>query len=590
MVGIYGTIEATDEFNQVREHFYFTENEYTSNFKENNVSIHGVFHEKKEAKSQPIEQNDIHLFVLGEICGYGNLKKYVSKKNAPKNSTDAEFCMNLYKKHSMDFVKNLNSNFVCVIIDKGDSKTHIITDRLGSIPLYYTKLDDQSFIFSTSLQAIARHSRYDIAFDKKNLCQYLTIYRVLGKHTPLKNIKKVHPASILTFDHKKGKVKEEVYWKPDYKPMNKSFQFFKDWFSQIFDDVMNDRIYDNKDYGLFLSGGTDSRLIAHYLKGEKTFHINDSLNREAKIARKIASISENEFVFLQRDLEYYPRLLKAITPHMNFNAPFQSPHHFLFKEEFKNLTLLHGLYGDTMLLGHAIPSYKNKSPFPSIPSPMEINKVKEYLNWIDKNSPEYINLKYRKSTIIDEKEFKMNNVAYGNLENIIQYGIIYPLTNKGSTLYYEALNHLAPTCHPYLDNRIIEISQYLPMNYKLRRDIVRETLYNKNKNLSKVMYPTSLIPAHHDKLIHGLFSLFHSKLDKLIHHMEGQGSWADYYKVIRKTGYAEDLIKNNKDTLDSFDYLDYNKSLEMVQNADKYPFRQIHALLSFLKINENIIR
>jgi len=607
MVGIYGTIGTSDEFDNVREHFFLNGNEYSTKYKDSNKSIHAVFHNKKEAQSQPVEKNDVHLFIWGEICGYGDLNQYESRKNMESELTDAEYCAKLYEKYGIDFIKKLNSNFAGVIIDNENSKTHLFTDRLSSRPLYYTKSPDGSLIFSTNLQAVARHSNYEIQFEKEFLCQYLTMYKVLGIYTPLKKIKQLHPGSILTFEKNTVQINEKVYWRPKYNPSNKNFHYFVDSFTEIFDDVMDDRLDENKDYGLLLSGGTDSRIIADYIEGKTAFHMNETLNREAKLAKKVAELTENEFVFLKRDQKYYPRVLESVTPFMNFNSYFKAAQAIGFNKELQTTdVIISGHYADNVLLGLYIPKKKLEFPF-LYPLKLlfkntvkkKIDSINDFFKHIENKNPDYLNYDFHlgKSTeanyeISNQNSEKpnLNGVYFSDLETITNYWTSYPITNARGTLFYESLNQVGITSLPYIDNRIIEFSLSLPTKYKIKRDIVKNALHKKNRNLSKIIHPKSLQPAYRHELIHCTFQSLHSTLDDLKHHMEGEGSWSNVFEIMKETGCAEKKIREHKETFDKFDYLDYEKCQLMIESPEKYnSLNQINSLLSFLNIYNKII-
>ncbi len=602
MVGIYGTIGTDDEFDRVKEHFFFTREEHQTEYEDNDRSIHAVLHEKKEAKSQPIEVNNVHIFIWGEICGFGNLSDYKSRNQIGEKLTDAGYCAKLYKENGLNFIDKLNSNFAGVIFDNNTSETHIFTDRLGSRPLYYLK-KGSSMVFSTSLQAVVRHSDCDKEFHKDFLCQYLTFYKVIGIYTPFKDVKKVPPGSILTFDHKTGEIKQRVYWKPLYRPKNNKFKNFVDWFIKIFDDVMQDRLDIKLNYGLLLSGGSDSRLIANYIKGKKGFHMNDATNREARLAKKIAKSTGNDFIFLKRDDEYYPRLLDTATPLMNFNSPFKSAQCLGFAKELQDVDIiLSGQYADALLSGFYIP--KTILRFPFIKHlfkniiPKKIDSDEDFFKYLKYPKPDYIdfNFQLEKSIKLNDDEDNLSvrrinfgDVYYPGLDTLINYWPIYPLTNAKSILFYESLNQIGNTFYPYLDNRIIDFSQYLPIKYKIRRDVVKNALTKKNQVLSRIIHPNSLQPLYRHDLIHTILKNVHSKIDSIKHHMEGQGSWPDYDDIMSKTGYAQKVITDNKDVFESFSYLNYEKALSIVQNDINYrSVRQIHSLITFLKIYNKI--
>ncbi len=603
MAGLYGTVGTKDEFKKVQKHFFFTGEEYLAKYADKKRSIHAIFHRKNEAKSQPFEQDEVNIIIWGEICGYGDLRDYSPRKEIEHDHSDAEYCAILYKRYGIDFIKRLNSNFAGIIFDNSESKTHLFTDRLGSRPIYYTKGEKNSLIFSTSLQAVACHSDYDLRIDHASLCQYLTINNVLGTRTPLKNIREVHPGSILTFDQKTGKVKREVYWKPNYSPLDKNFKFFIDWFSEIFDDVMKDNIYVGKDYGLLLSGGVDSRIIADYLKKQKMFHMNKAMNREAKIAKSVADITGNDFEFLEMDLEFLPRILEEASPLMNLNSPFQAARLFGFLDPLKNAdVLISGKYSDNILQGMYIPRLRLKLPLPQCTEielfryiyPKKIGSLSEYLDSLDVNNPEYLDkdFKLKNKLIKEDGKIEINGVCYDKIENLIHYGFSYPLTNSKAFLSLVTLNQINETFLPYTDNRIVEFSQYIPTKYKIRRDIVKRILRQKNTELSKLLYPHSLQPTDKHELIHVTFKFLHLALDKIKNHMSGELSSPNYVKVIKDTGYAEKVIEENKYIFDIFDYLDYEEALEMVSNTDGGVYHkkiQIHSLVSFLKIYDKIL-
>lgn len=592
MVGIYGTIGTSNEFDQVKEHFFFTGDESPTLYKDKESSIYAIFHDKKEAKSQPVEHDDINIFIWGEICGHGDLKKYTSRKELERKFTDAEYCRILYDKFGLNFIHKLNSNFAGVIVDNKNSKTHLFTDRLGSRPLYYTKSSEDSLIFSTSIQAVARHSDYDIKFVKKFLCQYLTTYRVLGLYTPLKNIRKIHPGSIFTFNHKTGKINKRIYWKPQYKPLNKNFQFFVNWFTKIFDDVMYDRLDENKEQGLLLSGGTDSRLIANYLKNQKFFHINERMNREALIAKKVSTATDNEFHFLKREIDYIPKSLKKVAPIMNFISPFIQAWAIGFSNELNEVdTIIHGTRADVMLQGYVLPL--RYIPFSKIPLKLEKKNIYNYIEHIENDNPKYINFDFRlkNSVSIDRQLNQINGIKYGDLKNIIQYGKIYPFSNLKNLLNVEQFNQINKSYSPFEDNRILEFTQYFPSKYQIRKNVVKQSLNKKNRKLSKMIHPDSLQSSYRTELIHDIFQFIHSNLDLVKHHMKDQGPWPNYSKIMRRTGYAEKSITQNKEIFNEFDYLDYNNALSMVKKDSEYRhIHQIHIILSFLEIYNNITR
>ncbi|MFP4634094.1 MAG: asparagine synthase-related protein, partial [Candidatus Aenigmatarchaeota archaeon] len=286
---------------------------------------------------QPVEvKGGVFLWIWGEIQGFDKGDEYISRFQSHQNSS-IEFCSELYKERGEDFISDLNGEFSGVIYDSNDAEVILFNDRLGSRPVYYSKIDN-SLIFSTQTQAILNYPETNSAIDVEMLAEFLSAtYGSLGTRTIFRNIKELHPASKLKYKIKEGDSNNKIYWIPKYKPKNKPFSYFTKKFKEAIKKAVAERTAENDtNYGLLISGGSDSRLLVSLLEEVTCYHMNEHMNEEAKISQRVSKESGNEFVFLKRGIDYQENVLERGGKITNFNSWFNQGHLLGFSEEISN--------------------------------------------------------------------------------------------------------------------------------------------------------------------------------------------------------------------------------------------------------------
>jgi asparagine synthase (glutamine-hydrolysing) len=213
----------------------------------------------------------------------------------------AQHCATYYDRHGMDFAAGLNGNFVGAVRHRGS--VSLFTDRLGTRPLYYARTDG-GVVFSTSIQSLPLHPGVETEFDVPHLAEYLALKRSFGTRTPLTGVEMTRLGSVATLDPEGG-MAEERYWRPVRTPLDRSRGYFVDRLTETFRTVVADRTERAADYGLLLSGGSDSRLALAALDAldvsVHAFHLAEWRNREARTARRVAEAAGVPFTLLRRD-------------------------------------------------------------------------------------------------------------------------------------------------------------------------------------------------------------------------------------------------------------------------------------------------
>lgn len=346
----------------------------------------------------------------------------------------------------MPFVAGLNSDFAGVIHHRNKGEVSLFTDRLGSRPIYYTRADDGALVFSSLLQSLSNHPHVSVELDPEFLREFIHYGRSLGIYTPFEDVYQLPPASVMTFDVEGRKIDEWTYWWPKPSPENKSFSNYVSEFAQTLETVVRERLPSEGQAGLLLSGGIDSRAILAAAHGELIgFHMNEPIdrNKEEWVARRAAEVAGANFRFLERYADYYPSVLSKIKTISNLNGIFTHAHAIGFSENINTESnyLFCGQYSDTLINGTYVPKSHGEAK--------TIDTVDDYIDEFDKgkmgghardiafvqNLPDRTNV-LKNHIELTEEGPKSHGVAFPSWESLVQFGIVYPITNARTFVFF----------------------------------------------------------------------------------------------------------------------------------------------------------
>ncbi len=274
---------------------------------------------------QPMKSEDGKIVITfnGEIYNYKALRNELQSHGYKfKSQTDTEVIIYLYDKYGYEALKKLRGMFSFVIYDKKKNIVWGARDRLGVKPLKYY-LDNNNFIFASELKAILVNSEVKKEIDYQAIYDYLSFSYVPHPRTGFKNIYKLPQAHyfILNLDNNKFEIKR--YWDLDF---NNKLAFhpkdLKNIFLEKIEESVKLRMISDVPLGVFLSGGIDSSLVAHYMamnsnKPIKTFSIRSEVPKydEGKYIKLIVDKYQTEhhelylkpssFSDLEKIVEYY---------------------------------------------------------------------------------------------------------------------------------------------------------------------------------------------------------------------------------------------------------------------------------------------
>ncbi len=313
--------------------------------------------------SQPLIDKDKNYLLLfnGEIFNYIELKKYLEKYNITYNSknSDSEVLFKGLLNEGPEFVNKLIGQFSIVFIDRTNKEISLIRDRTGQKPLFYT-FNENNLYFGSNLISLSKISNQH-NIDSNSLEEFLNLGVVTSPNTIFKNINKVNPGEIVTFNFSKLFLKKEyTYWNPtDYISEDKEFNHKS--FDELVSNCIDIRLRSDVPIAAFCSGGLDSTLIIKKLKDLKnevpTFSV---INRNPKYDERmyISQVSNkyktnNTVKEIDREVSFED-LLKNIE---NFDEPYMDasnqPSSYISQEISKKYKVaISGDGGDEIFFGY----------------------------------------------------------------------------------------------------------------------------------------------------------------------------------------------------------------------------------------------
>lgn len=509
------------------------------------------------------------VWTIGEVHGYEG-DTYENRYTIPGSAS--AYTAHLYRTHGLSFATGMNATASVFVHQRDRDRLAIVTDRLGTHPVYYAELAD-GIVFSTSIQAVLAHPEVDPTPDVEGLYSYFTFNRVPGVDTPFEAVATLPPGAVTTIDLDSGAIETEQYWNLEYDPLDRSFSYFVDRFVELLQRVFAERAADDRRYGILLSGGSDSRLLLTTGDIPVAYHLADWMSREARTAERVAFLEDAEFRLLRRPDDHIERMLEHVPSRMNFNGRFDQAHINGFDGRIREEcdVLVTGLYGDSLFKGGLVPSFGlDLGPVGSVSVPVGrgIDSVEDYLDALDGSLPPFLEMPPELDSVLRSRlsehsdgSVTYHGIEYHSLYDLALFGSYYPLSND-SDYHYFGLTQMAPQWAPFLDNRFIDLACSMPARYHLRRDVINAALRALSPALSAVPHsetgvrPTSPFPVDYLTKYGSLFWRKHVADERLPQTYYSRGPWRDRGAVLRDRGFGREVLDRNDALLEELPFVD----------------------------------
>jgi asparagine synthase (glutamine-hydrolysing) len=249
---------------------------------------------------QPIETDDRSLAIIvnGEIYNFIELREQLTASGVEFTThSDSEVPLRLYAQDPDHFLEALRGMFALALYDRARQRLVLARDRLGIKPLFYAVFPDR-FIFASEIKALLPLMPTAPELEPGALGQFLQLGYHTGEQAILKGVRRLAPGESLSVDVRDLSLSRRRFWNLlGVVPRALSFEEAAEEFEPLFREVMLEHMRSDVPYGLFLSGGNDSAVLAAMLhefqdKPIRTFSVGysesdtpDELDDAARIAR-----------------------------------------------------------------------------------------------------------------------------------------------------------------------------------------------------------------------------------------------------------------------------------------------------------------
>lgn len=269
---------------------------------------------------QPFVSPDQRLMLTknGELYDYQRIRADLTARGARfQTKSDSELIMHLYPKLGLEgTLPHLRGEFAFALYDRSADTLHLVRDRFGIKPLYWTEIDG-GLVFGSELKVLFAHPMVKRQFDSAGLYHQLMQTIVPGS-TAFAGVRQVKPGHSLTICRKEGKlhVSETCYWDIPFPEENRranniSESEYIEGVRERLIEAVQLRMEADVPVGCYLSGGIDSCSIVGLAAASnqgpvKTFTIGfDSEDYdETPIAREMAETVRAEQEILKLDADH----------------------------------------------------------------------------------------------------------------------------------------------------------------------------------------------------------------------------------------------------------------------------------------------
>ncbi len=207
------------------------------------------------------ECGQIVVIQNGEIYNHVELRRQLEALgDVFLTECDTEVILNSYMRYGLSFVDKLNGMFAIAILDRSKRSLHLIRDRLGVKPLFFTEFNG-CYTFGSEVKVLLSMSGRTAELDERSLSDYLSYNYVPPPRTLFRHIEHIKPGHVMTICEEG--VEEKKWWSVlEVGTEHCSYSYeWEEEFYFLLSDATSLRCAADVEIGAFLSGGLDSSAV-----------------------------------------------------------------------------------------------------------------------------------------------------------------------------------------------------------------------------------------------------------------------------------------------------------------------------------------
>lgn len=249
--------------------------------------------------NQPMTEGDVTMIYNGEVYNFQSLRDKHLGESQFNSSSDTEVVLKLYLKYGAGFVNYLHGDFAIAILDKRSNEVLLYRDRMGVKP-FYLYGGDGFLAFASEIKSFAA-AGLPLEVNESEVGKFFVFKYSPAQETLYRNIQRLKPGTFMKCSLDSKSFESHTYWELPESPQKfqGNYNDAKAETRRLVGNAVNERLIADVPIANYLSGGLDSSIIAHYLKGKDNTHycaVKDAADIKAEgttsdgyYARKLAS-------------------------------------------------------------------------------------------------------------------------------------------------------------------------------------------------------------------------------------------------------------------------------------------------------------
>ncbi len=284
---------------------------------------------------QPVsnEEGNLHVIFNGELFDHADRRAELQAKGHRLHThCDTEIIPHLWEEHQVGMFERLRGQFAIALWDDRRRRLHLVRDRFGIAPLYWTRQGDW-LLFASEIKGLLASGLVPAQPDRRGLDHVFTFAALPGPITCFEGIQLLRPGHYLAVTpagerEDSPSIHERPYWEMNFpdsgdEEMGENQGALIDRFEELMLQAVEERLRADVPVGAYLSGGVDSSMIvalACKLKGAaiNTYTVRvdspelDELDAANLVARHVKTKPPIVQEFRPNDaLDTYPQLIQA---------------------------------------------------------------------------------------------------------------------------------------------------------------------------------------------------------------------------------------------------------------------------------------
>ncbi len=370
---------------------------------------------------------------------------------------------------AINWDEDLSGPFAVLILDKATGMLEVITDLMSFIPVFETEAEGR-MVIGTHVDAVARAAGCVERVDPVSVADFILNGYVTYPHTFYQGVRQLAPASV----HKRSSMfpaagLSEHYWTPEEMTAFSSVEHAASELVVALRSYIQAVTEGMPRVGLFLSGGEDSRMILSLLPphcDRDAFVFLDGMNREGKVAKKVAERLGARFRFHVRSPTRYLEMLPACADLVGSGAEFAHAHTYGYQVE-AGLTQYDAVFGgfcsDALLKGARIRKLKVPHSLRFLPGVKDRS-----FSHTAACKANYVQPAIRNA--LEQRHWSHHEwISRFRPNSAEEWFELWPISMNFNSPNIHANRRLFRSFEPFMSNRVVKIAASVPQHWKLNR-------------------------------------------------------------------------------------------------------------------------